>query len=202
MNSSIGFFTGYYYTTVFAAKDDLIVEYTYLRNRDFFKAIANQLDGLIKRNFEDEKISFIFIYTGVAPLSTLRAVCAWVQGWRRASGIPVVAINDTKYMRSNKEVSLVVNMFGGKFAIIESDELIYMTDREAFYNGLMQRLGRFECVYSVSIPDCFINRLDVSFVITPDLKSFAEDSFNKYSNKRLSTIEGIVPNFEKAIKLL
>jgi hypothetical protein len=197
MNPSIGFFTGYYYTTVFLAKDDFVVEYVYLQNREFLKNIVSILNGLIEKNFRNSEVSFMSIYTGVAPLSTLRAVCSWVQGWHRASGVPVIAINDTRHMKSNRKIPLIINMFGGKFAIVESDDLVYIVDKDVLYNDLMQRFGQFECVYSVAIPDHLTNIVDGSYLIISDINSFANDAYKKYLNKEFSKIEDIAPNFDK-----
>jgi hypothetical protein len=185
----LGIITSFIYTVVYIAKDNIIVEWNYIKNIYFQKEICNILDMI----FEKYNISFAGLFLGPAPLMSCRTTLIFMQGLYIALKIPIVLLSGNNHYKYKSIDIVIIQNFCGNYLVMEAGKkqkkvtLLEIESRDYFNKkvGLVSREG-----HSININSNYIS------VLFPNIENLIKEAFKKYkNNKVIKTFSQIVPFF-------
>ena len=118
MNKDIfhcGVITSFIYTVIYVAKNDIILEYQYIKNIYFQKDICAILDKILYLY----NIEFIGIFLGPAPLMSCRTSLIFIQGLYIALKIPIVLLSGNNTYKYKYYDTVIIQNFSGNYTVIK-----------------------------------------------------------------------------------
>ncbi len=185
----LGVVTSFIYTVVYIAKNNVILDYEYVKNIDFQKEICSVFDVF----FNKYDISFIGLFLGPAPLMSCRSTLIFMQGFYISLNIPIVLLKGYNNYRYKFFDNIIIQNFCGNYVLLGRGmkkqiinilelEKINFTDKKV---ALVCREG-----HSINIGMLY------SVILFPNIDNLSKLFYKKYqNNKFLKKFSDIVPFF-------
>lgn len=184
-----GVITSFIYTVIYVAKDNIILEYEYIKNIYFQKEISHKLDGVLQKY----SISYFAVFLGPAPLMSCRATLIFMQGLYIALKIPIVLLSGNNAYKYKYYDIIIIQNFCGNYLLIEKGQKNTVCD----LLDLEKKNYKGKRVALVSREGHVINiNVDYGVLLFPNIENLAQLAYEKYkNNKCIKKFNQIVPFF-------
>ncbi len=119
-NIGIGIIPGYVTTTLWISINGIVKNSCIMSNVKLFPFLWSEIDTLfIFTGIKQDQINYVALFTGPAPATTMRTLCAWVQAWKRAKeNLDIVLLEGMKCImecisENNEQEVLILQAYGG-----------------------------------------------------------------------------------------
>lgn len=190
MNQAIfhcGVITSFIYTVIYVAKNNIIIEYEYIKNIYFQKEITRKMDYVL----EKYTISFIEVFLGPAPLMSCRSTLIFIQGLFIVLKIPIVLLSGNNAYKYKWCDVVIIQNFSGNYILIErgmknKSATLLEIEKNDYSNKKVALVAREG--HNININTGYI------VLLFPDIKALAILAYKKYTNNKcIKKVSEIVP---------